>query len=245
MTFDRKNILVTICARQGSKGLPGKNVKMMLGKPLIAHTIEQALNWGGASRVVVSTDSEEIASVARKYGAEVPFLRPAELATDAAGKLPVITHALLESEKAFGARYDLVVDLDATAPLRRISDLKTGFETYLAKKTPICFSVVHARKSPYFNMVERGQDGKIHLVKSPPQAVVARQAAPKVWDMNASIYFYSREFLLSQPQTLWGVDCEIFEMSKESAFDIDEESDFIVTEALMNYFGTAKGAPRG
>ena len=238
MRLEKPKILVTICARKGSKGLPGKNIRPLLGKPLIAHTIEQALSWGRGQQVVVSTDSEEIAEIARQWGAEVPFMRPAELATDTAGKLSVISHALKQAEKVFSTAYDLIVDLDPTAPLRTTADIERGIQVYRDVQSDVCFSVVKARKSPYFNMVERGTNGKIQLVKPPGFAVLSRQASPQVWDMNASIYCYSRRFLLSNPETLWGVDSEIFEMSNESAFDIDEERDFIVTEALMRHLTT-------
>jgi CMP-N-acetylneuraminic acid synthetase len=230
-------MLVTICARGGSQGLPGKNIKPLLGKPMIAHTIEQAKRWRPDARIVVSTDSREIADVARSAGAEVPFVRPDHLATSAAGKLEVITHAFEQAEKAFGERYDWVVDLDVTSPMRTTADLERGLETFKRSGKPVCFSVVRARKNPYFNMVERGPDGKVGLVKPLGRSVLARQAAPQVWDMNASIYFFSRDFLLSRPQALWEGECEMFEMPKESAFDVDEEVDFVVVEALMRFFG--------
>jgi CMP-N,N'-diacetyllegionaminic acid synthase len=229
-------ILVTICARGGSKGLPSKNSRPLLGKPLIAHTIDQAKAWGKADRILVSTDSEEIRRVAREFGAETPFLRPSDLATDSAGKLPVISHALREAEKVFGQRFDVVVDLDPTSPLRRTEDIEAGLRTFLEKKKPVCFSVVKGRKSPYFNMVERdAETGAVRLVKPLGQAFATRQSAPQVYDMNASIYVYSRDFLMSEPTSVWSAPGEMFEMPPESAFDIDFERDFVVTEALMKH----------
>jgi CMP-N,N'-diacetyllegionaminic acid synthase len=239
MTHD--SILVTICARGGSKGLPSKNIRPFLGKPLIAHTIDLAKRWSASARVVVSTDSEEIAQVARRHGAETPFVRPAELATDSAGKLPVIVHALRESERIYGQRFDTVLDMDPSSPFRRLQDIEMGFETFTRTGADTCFSVVKARKNPYFNMVERGPDGKIHLVKEPGRATVTRQEAPQVWDMNASIYLFRRAFLLSSPASLWVGAPEIFEMPPESAFDIDLERDLVVTEALMRHCGWTDG----
>src|SRR3989338_6280982 len=116
--------LAVICARGGSKGVPGKNTRPLLGKPLIAYTIGQALNSGLFERVVVSTDSNEIASIAKKYGAELPFLRPGELATYTSPKLPAVKHALIESERIFGETYEVVIDLDPTSPLRSIEDIE-------------------------------------------------------------------------------------------------------------------------
>jgi CMP-N-acetylneuraminic acid synthetase len=235
MLNSNEKLLITICARKGSKGVPSKNIRPMLGKPLIVHTIDQALRFGKKHgiRIVVSTDGEEIARIAREAGAEVPFMRPAEMATDSAGKLPVVIHALKESEKLWGETYPLVIDLDPTAPVRTLADMERGLEVFRQTRTHVCFSVCPARKNPYFNMVERRADGKIDLSKRPSVPIASRQSAPKVWDMNASIYFFSREFLMKDPRSFWETDPEIFEMPPESAFDIDEERDFLIVETLM------------
>lgn len=232
--------LITICARKGSKGLPSKNILPLLEKPLIVYSIEQALAWLhpkiSSKRLVVSTDGNEIATLAKKAGAEVPFLRPSELASDTAGKLPVLSHALEECEKL--ERYDVVIDLDPTAPIRSTADLTKGFDTFLSKKSDVCFSVTKARKNPYFNMVEEKSDGEVGLVKA--GSFSGRQAAPAVWDMNASIYVYNPAFLRKKPQTLWEGKTSIFEMPPETAFDIDSERDFWVVEALLKKTAGAK-----
>src|SRR3990167_2012413 len=184
-------LLLTIGARGGSQGVPHKNIRPLLGKPLIAYTIEQAKNWGRADKIVVSTDSPEIAAVAKDYGAEVPFVRPPELATDTADKLPVIRHALQECENIFQERFDLIIDLDATSPLRQGEDLERCYELFLKKKPDVLFSVVRAHKNPYFNMVELTSEGYAVLSKTLPNPVHRRQDAPLVYAMNASIYFFS------------------------------------------------------
>lgn len=232
------NILVTICLRKGSKGVKGKNIRELLGKPLFAHALDLARDWGRAARIVVSTDSEEIAALARDRGADVPFLRPDELATDTAGKLPVLTHALRESEKAFNQQFDILFDIDATSPLRTIDDLNRGYETFMQTNPDVCFSVVPARRNPYFNMIERKPDGQVAVVKPLEGGLLTRQSAPDVFDMNASLYFYRREFLLSEPRTIWDGRCEYFEMPEYSAFDIDHEFDFFLVETLMKKFIT-------
>ncbi|TAM45933.1 MAG: acylneuraminate cytidylyltransferase family protein [Gammaproteobacteria bacterium] len=236
MTPD-SHILITICARKGSKGVHLKNIRPLHGVPLIAHTIRQALAWPRGSKVVVSTDAEEIARIANEYGAETPFIRPAHLATDTAGKLPALIHALEESEKHHKNRFDVILDLDPTAPVRTPEDIEHGWETFQRSGRAVCFSAVKARKNPYFNMVERDADGHVRLVKTPDKALASRQSAPAVWDMNASIYFYKREFLLSRPGSLWDGDPELFEMPPESAFDIDEERDFVIAELMMKLRG--------
>lgn len=231
-------ILLTICARGGSKGVPSKNIRPLLGKPLILHTIEQAKAWGKASQIIVSSDSQQILDVARQAGIEVPFVRPTELATDAAGKVPVITHALKEAERVFNTQYDLIVDLDPTCPVRRAQDIELGFQTSLKSNAAVCFSVTRGRKSPYFNIVERDDNETVKICKKLEKPLLARQQAPKTWDINGSVYVYKRDFLLSNPQSVLDGKVEIFETPPETAFDIDEERDFILVEAMMKYFLT-------
>lgn len=227
-------ILVTIGVRGGSKGVKGKNIRPLLGKPLIAYTIDQAKAWGKADRVVVTTDSPEIAAIARDCGAEVPFMRPAELATDHAGKLPVIRHALVECERIFKTTYDVVVDLDATSPLRKAHDLDRCLELFESRKATTLFSAVRAHKNPYFNMVEVDSTGNAVLCKTLPNGVQRRQDAPDVYAMNASIYFYRRAFLLDgKSETPFSDRSVVYEMDELSAFDIDREVDFKVIELFL------------
>lgn len=226
-------ILVTIAARGGSKGVKNKNIRPLLGKPLIAYTIEQALKWGKASKVLVSTDSADIAEAAKIAGAQAPFLRPAELAGDAAPKVPVIRHAWREAEKLYGEKYDFVVDLDATAPLRKIADIEACLETAKARKPLMVFSVVPAHKNPYFNMVELDGEGWARLCKRLPDSVKRRQDAPKVYDLNASIYVYSREFLEGDGLTVLTDRSAAHVMDELSGTDIDREVDFKFVEFIL------------
>ncbi len=229
-----KNILLTICARGGSKGVPGKNVRLLNGKPLIVYTLEQAKAWQRPKDIMVSTDSEQIAEVVRSLGFDVPFLRPKELALDDTPKIPVIRHALKQAEACYKKTYDVVVDLDVTAPLREPEDLENCYLEFYRTKSLTLFSVVPAHRNPYFNMVELVADGYARLCKTLPQNVHARQAAPKVYDMNASIYFYDRNYLLDK--TVAGPlssRSTIYEMSPESAYDVDREIDFRFLEFLM------------
>lgn len=226
-------ILATIAARGGSKGVKNKNIRELCGKPLIAYTIEQALKWGKASKVLVSTDSLEIAETAKRFGAEAPFLRPAELSTDTAPKVPVIRHAWREAEKLYGETYDLVLDLDATAPLRQIADIEAAASTAVKKQSSTLFSVVPAHKNPYFNMVELDPSGYAMLCKKLGKSVKCRQDAPKVYDMNASIYVYSREFLLSDSLTVLTDKSVVHVMDELSGVDIDREVDFKFVEFMI------------
>lgn len=220
--------IITICARGGSKGLPGKNVKPLHGKPLIVHSIEQAQAVPGIAGVFVSTDDEEIARVARAAGAVVPGLRPAELASDTAPKIPVIRH-LVDQVKAMGIAVETVVDLDATSPLRRIDDI-TACLAKLTDDIDVVITAFEAEKNPYFNMIEALPDGGWHTSKQLPGGVTRRQDAPKVYSMNASIYVW-REAAIEKG--LFGARTALHVMPRERSIDIDGEIDFLLVDMLM------------
>ena len=228
------NIIVTIGARGGSKGVRGKNIRKLNGIPLICYTIKQALNWGKAKRVVVSTDSDEIAYVSKKCGAEVPFMRPAFLATDTAAKLPAIRHALLETEGIFNEKYDIIVDLDATAPIRTIDDLNNCLNIFINDWPDTLYSVVKARKNPYFNMVEKNDSGHYVLSKKLENTIIRRQDAPKVYSLNASICFFKRDYFLNEKsKTCITNNSKIYIMDDIAGVDIDREIDFKFVEFLI------------
>ncbi|MEP6908515.1 MAG: acylneuraminate cytidylyltransferase family protein [Pseudoxanthomonas sp.] len=221
--------LATICARGGSAGVPGKNIRPLLGKPLIAWTIEQALASGIFDRVCVSTDSAEIAGVAVAAGAEVPFVRPAGLATATAAKLPVIRH-LVEWIEANSGPVDRVIDLDPTSPLRDVADIR-ACNDLLDEGAELVITGYESDKNPYFNMVEHKADGSVGRVCVPAGNVVARQLAPKVYAMNASIYAWRRSCLTD---SLWLVPgLRLHVMPRERSIDIDHPIDFDLVELLM------------
>jgi len=227
-------ILATVAVRSGSKGLKEKNIKPLLGKPLVAYTIEQVLKWGKFDKFVVSTDSEKIAEISRGLGAEVPFLRPAELATDTANKMDALRHAFLTTQRHYGLEFDALLDLDATAPVRTVQDLENIVGLFKEKKPDCIFSVVKARRNPYFNMVESGEDGTVEVCKPPTSEITRRQEVPMVYEMNASMYIYKREFLLDpQNKTPYAKRTLVYEMPEVSRIDIDSESDFRYLEFLV------------
>lgn len=226
-------ILVTIAARGGSKSIPGKNIKTLLGKPLIGYTIEQALRWGRFDALIVSTDSKEIADIAKKFGADAPFIRPQELSGDEVGKLDVLRHALKESENHYKEIFDIIIDLDVTSPVRTTEDIDNMVTMFEEKKADCVFSVVKARKNPYFNMIEERPEGTAFLCKKPNSDVLSRQLAPRVYEMNASIYVYDRKFLLNKDnKTLFSGKTFAYEMDELSAGDIDTNIDFRFLEFL-------------
>ena len=158
------NIVCSICARGGSKGLRGKNTRQLLGKPLIGWSIEQAYECKEISEVFVSTDDDRIAAEAINYGASVPFTRPKSLSNDQVGKWEVWQHALENFELRSGKNIDLLVDLDCTSPLRDPEDISRAIQTFFETEVDVVFSICEARKNPYFNMLEKTEKGFKHLV---------------------------------------------------------------------------------
>lgn len=223
-------ILGTICARGGSKGVKDKNIRELAGKPLIAYTIECFKKWKKADRIVCSTDSEKIANIARQSGAEIPCMRSKELATDNAPKLQVIQHIVKFCEEQDNTKYDIIVDLDPTAPLRKQKFIDESLKKFLESGANNLYSVCKARKNPYFNMVELDESGYAHLCKK--SNFVRRQDATAVYEMNASIYIYNRDFLL-KTNTLHSDKTIVYEMPDIASVDIDSELDFLFVEFLL------------
>ena len=226
------NIICTICVRKGSRGVPNKNLRKIQGKPLLAYSIDQALQSGQFAHVVISTDSEDLAEAARFYGAECWFLRPPELASSEAAKVPAIRHALLESERKFDEKYDVLVDLDATSPLREVTDINNALDVFFRENADNLITASPARKNPYFNMVEK-VDGQVTKVKNINKGIVRRQDAPDVFDMNASIYIWKREVLITRDD-IFGDKTSLYVMPEERSIDIDTQLDWDVVEFLIN-----------
>lgn len=228
LTLPHPLVVATVCARGGSKGVPGKNTRPLLGKPLIGYTIETALDCPSIDAVYVSTDSPEIAEIAAGFGATVPGLRPAELATDRASKLDAITH-LIRSVEDLGVSVGTVVDLDVTSPLRLVSDIDDAL-ALLDEQTDVVVSGYPAEKNPYFNLVEAQPDGTVELVKRPDQLILGRQSAPPVWALNGSVYCWHRHTL---ELGVWGGRVRIYEMPRDRGIDIDSSLDWELAEILM------------
>ena len=227
-----KNILCTICARGGSKGVKNKNIKILGIKPLIAYTIEQAKASGLFEHIVISTDSDDIANISKEYGAEVFFKRSAEMASDTAGKLDVIRDAFMRSEEYYGRKFDYLIDLDATAPLRNIDDILNSFNQFLENNNDNLITAMPSRRSPYFNLVEVDNNGKVYLSKTLDELIVRRQDAPKSYDMNASIYIWKRDVILNE-NILFLKNTGLYIMPEERSIDIDTELDYKFVEFLM------------
>jgi len=225
-------VLCTICARGGSKGVKNKNIKKINGKPLIAYTIEQAKASNLFEHIVISTDSDLIADIAKEYGAEVFFKRSAEMASDTAGKLDVIRDAFVRSEEHYNTEFDFLIDLDATAPLRDVADIIDSFKQFKENTNDNLITAMPSRRSPYFNLVEVNKNGDVYLSKELDNAIVRRQDAPKSYDMNASIYIWKRDIILKET-TLFLEKTGLYVMPEERSIDIDTELDYKFVEFLM------------
>lgn len=213
--------------------MPGKNIRDLHGQPLIAYSIAQARKSGLFDLIYVSSDDEDILSVAARFGADEVIRRPDELANDHAPKIPAIRHAMLEAERRFGRECDIVVDLDATSPLRSVDDIVVSVGSLVASGASNLFSVTPSRKSPYFNMVELGDGGVPHLSKALGQQVVRRQDSPKCFDINGSVYVWTRKALLEN-DLLFLETTQVHVMPEERSVDIDTQLDFLIVERLMS-----------
>lgn len=220
--------ICTICARGGSVGLPRKNIRYINGKPLICHTIEQAISSTKIDYVYVSTDCPEIASVAENHGAKILGLRPSELSTSETPKLDVLHYLVNQIESIDQISIDKIVDLDPTSPLRLINDINNCIDL-LSVECDVVITGYESDKNPYFNMIEQQEDGSYLPVK-PVSQVVARQLAPVVFSMNASIYVWHRRTL---SKGLWDGFVKLYKMPRERSIDIDTLLDFQIVEMLM------------
>ena len=223
------NILCTICARKGSKGVKNKNLKILHGKPLIFYTLQKARKSKIFSKIIVSTDSSKITNFSKKFVNHI-IKRPKKLASDKATKLSAIKHALYESEKIFKMKFDIIFDLDVSSPLRNIKDIVNAKKKFIQKKYSSLISVCHSRKNPYFNIIEKTKSG-IKLVKY-LKNYDRRQDVPKVYDVNASIYIWRRKTLLNS-KTIVNNKTGLLIMPKSRSIDIDDDFDFEVVKRLM------------
>ena len=222
-----------IFARGGSKGLPGKNIRLLGGKPLIAWSIEHAFAVKRIERVIISTDSEEIAAVAREYGAEVPFIRPAELAGDDSPEWLAWRHALNYLRDSTGVFPEVMVSVPTTAPLRLPIDIENCLKEYEKGDVEMVVTVTDAHRSPFFNMVKTNADGTVELVNSPQSTILRRQDAPVVYDMTTVCYVANPEFVMTHNSTFEG-RVKAVHIPTERATDIDTLLDFQIAECLLN-----------
>lgn len=222
--------LFLIPARGGSKGIPDKNIRPFLGQPLILRSVATAREFADDADICVSTDSPKIAEIVRKSGLDIPFLRPAELASDTSGSYEVMLHAL-DYYKSNGRDYDRLVLLQPTSPLRTSDDVRRCLELY----TPECDMVVSVRPAatnPYYNAYETDNNGYLHISKGDGH-YTRRQDAPQVWEYTGSIYVINTQSLRERPMSAFTrrIPCE---MDKIRSVDLDTPLDWLIAETLAS-----------
>ncbi|MGX9984902.1 acylneuraminate cytidylyltransferase family protein [Soonwooa purpurea] len=227
--------LITICARGGSKGIPGKNIKLINGRPLISYSIEVAeqLRKKFDIDIFLSTDAEEIKDVVNILGFSIDttYVRPDFLANDTAGKLDAIADIKQYAQNKKGIQYDFILDLDVTSPLRTVTDLEKSIEQLFVNSEALnIFSVSLANRNPYFNMVEENTNGFYSLCKK--GEFLTRQSAPKVYDMNASFYVFKKSFFDENHKTVITDRSLVYEVP-HLCFDLDHTIDFEFMSFLL------------
>ena len=228
-------IIGLITARGGSKSIPRKNIRLLAGKPLIAWTIEAALQSDGLSRVIVSTDDEEIAGVSRKWGAEVPFMRPAELAQDDSAHIPVLIHAIEWLEQVEGTTVDYLMLLQPTSPLRICQDIELAIELALDKNADSVISVCEASTHPYFTR-RITSDGKLRDFVPKPDGYLRRQVLPPAYAWNGAIFLVRRDILIEK-QTIETEHTYAYVMPPERSLEIDTPWDLYLADLILSDLG--------
>lgn len=232
------NILFTICGRAGSKGIKNKNIRIFIDKPLVYYTISAIDLWLSKTQkdvvydIVLSTDSEELINLVNENPMQKVNVirRREELCGDFVGKAAVIQDCMEQMQNDM-KQYNMVIDLDITSPLRTIDDLNRLIQVHNATGADVTTSVTTARRNPYFNQLMKTEHGYKKVIQS---NYTARQQAPEVYDMNASMYAYSPKFLKSGKGVLDGY-CECIEMLDTGILDLDHENDFELMEVVANY----------
>lgn len=222
-----------IFARGGSKGLPNKNLLPINGKPLIAWAIEQALAVERIESVVVSTDSVEIANVAKLFGADIPFMRPTELATDRSPEWLSWRHALTWFKEEKGHFPTCFVSIPTTSPLRKPSDIDRCLDVFEKVDCDAVATITESHRSPYFNMVRKDEMGRIKLVSKPNYQIFHRQEVPLTYDMTTLCYVAKPEFIMTAKSLFDGVIHGVT-VPKERSIDIDTQIDFEICEYLLS-----------
>ena len=219
-----------ICARGGSKGVPNKNIRIISKKPLIAHTITSAINSKLFSHVVVSTENKNIAQISKKYGAEVPFIRPKNLALDTTPVGDVFIHAI-KKLYSLGYEFEIFVNRDCTVPFIKNTDIKKTIDLLKNKKCDAVYGVYRQHLNPYFNMMEKNKEGYLRLSKKLKKRPKSRQKAPIVFQLNGLFTFDAKKFLNQGDPIM--ANALPHEISPESGLMIDTEIEFKMAEVLF------------
>lgn len=219
-----------ICARGGSRGLPKKNIKLLNGKPLIAHAIEIAKQCDFFSDVYVSTDCNEIANIASSFGAKIPYLRDPSLATDETPEW-LVWQDFVTKMKSVNNSFPHFVSLPTTAPLREKDDVKNALEKFIYSRADGLITITEAHRNPMFNMVKLKNDGTLELAIKPKNKVHRRQDAAPFFDITTVCYVMKSDYVLSAAHMLAG-KIAYYEIPRERSLDIDTDFDFKLAQIL-------------
>lgn len=219
-----------IAARGGSKGVQKKNSRIIAGKPLIAHTIEKAINSKIFQHVIVSSEDSEIISISKKFGAEVPFVRPKNLATDSASMNEVLLHAI-KKLYSLGYKFDILVNRDCTVPFIQNKDIQGSVKLLKQKKCDAVFGVYRQHHNPYFNMMESDKKGFLKFSKKVEKRILTRQSAPVVYQLNGLFTVDVKKFL--KHNTLIMPKILPYEISPETGWMIDTKFEFKIAEMIF------------
>jgi CMP-N-acetylneuraminic acid synthetase len=230
------NILGIITARGGSKGIPGKNIKLLGGKPLLAYTIEVAKQSKLLTRTILSTDDEKIAAVGREWGAEVPFLRPSQLAQDGTLHLPVVQHAVNFMEKKLGEKFTHLVILQPTSPFRTVEDLDGTIKLLLETGADSAVSVVEV-KGDHPIKAKRLVGNQILPYFMPESEGIRRQDLPKAYKRSGAVYALRRDLAMMDGR-FYGDKVVGYEVPRERSIDIDDELDWVQAEYMWKKIKT-------
>ncbi len=230
--YKQKKILGVIVARGGSKGIPRKNIKNLVGKPLIAYTIDAAKKSMFLTRTIVSTDDHEIVDVAKKYGAEVPFLRPSDLAEDKSTAISVIQHSLTWLKDNRGEEYDYVMILQPTSPLRQAHDIDGAIQKIVETNADSVMGMIELVDFSTKKLKKIQNDEILSLIEEEGKTSAFRDADIKVYKRNAAIYLTKVEYIFQND--LFGKVSRPYLMPAERSVDINEPIDFLIAEFFLN-----------
>lgn len=228
----KAKIVCFIFARGGSKGVHKKNIRLLNGKPLIFYSINLAKKSSNISEIIISTDDQEIAEIAVKEGAEVPFMRPSNLASDESSEWLAWQHAIDWYQKNRG-HFDFFISLPTTAPLRELSDIESCLDVIKNDSdVDIVITVTESKRSPYFNMVKVENNNSARIVIPRNEYIVRRQDAPEVFDITTVAYVARPEFIMNSKGIFDG-NVRAIKIPAERAIDIDTVLDFKIAETLL------------
>jgi len=229
--YKGQTVLATICARGGSKGVKNKNIRLLCGKPLIIYSLNLIKESQYIDDYIISTDSDDIIDIVERYGIEIEFKRPKELAEDKVSRIDVIQHAVDWVQNKRKKKFDIVADLGVATPLKNVNDLDSSIELLVDSNANNVFSVTLCSRNPYYNMVEV-VNGEVKKIKNTGK-LKDRRDAPKVYDMNDGLNIWKNEILFSHNHQ-FNENTKIYVMPRERSIDIDEEIDFLIAEAILN-----------